>query len=360
MGMEDDQHRHPRDIHSYPADIPSPYASRKDEKDLLREVDQKFKDRGKLAKPHLIPSPYASRKDEEDLLREVDQKFKDRGKLAKPHLSSQSKRRSKSQLRPGSGHTPLSKWANPAFSSHGTSEGWKSEKTGAEDIDVVEVTTAKDSPKYCFTKSPNIGPEYVRKDGTGLYPVPQFSFKDPVVEKSTLTKMHADRPQPGSYELTGGFFAKEPKGPRRQPSAEQTQECSSDKDDKYCPHFHPLIVNKLTLGRPKPNVFAFQETSPPPGDDKPVFNKPFDFTFAGGVDAQPFGPFTSSDEEKKYYPYFHLLTVNKLTIGRPNPNVFAFQDPSPAPEDEKTATPTRQEFLEELLKQVSASLEPMY
>jgi len=55
--------------------------------------------------PTDIPSPYTSRKDEEDLLREIVQIFKERGKSAKPHLSSQSKRRSKSQLRPGSGHT---------------------------------------------------------------------------------------------------------------------------------------------------------------------------------------------------------------------------------------------------------------
>jgi len=201
--------------------------------------------------PADIPSPYASRKDEEDLLREVDQKFKERGKSAKPHLSSQSKRRSKSQLKPGSGGTPPSKWANPAFSSHGIPEDWKQEKTGAEDIDVVEATpTAKDSPKDYFTRSPNIGPEYVRKDGTGVYPAPQFSFKDPVTEKSTPTKTHADRPQPtmpGSYGPAGGspgLSTKEPKSPRRQPSAEQAQESSSDKENKYCPYFHPLTVKK--------------------------------------------------------------------------------------------------------------------
>jgi len=79
-----------------------------------------------------------------------------------------------------------------------------------------------------------------------------------------------DRPQPGSYGPTSGLFAKEPKSPCRQPSAEQAKECSSDKDDKYCPYFHPLIVDKLKLGRLKPNVFVFQGTSPTPGDDKPM------------------------------------------------------------------------------------------
>jgi hypothetical protein len=154
------------------------------------------------------------------------------------------------------------------------------------------------------------------------------------------------------------LFAKEPKSPRRQPSAEQTKECSSDKDDKYCPYFHPLIVDKLKLGRLKPNVFVFQGTSPTPGDDKPMLNIPFDFAFAGGVGAQPFGSFTFSDEENKYYPYFHPLTVNKLTIGRPKPNVFASQETSPTPGDEKAAAAKRLDLLEELLNRMSFSLEP--
>ncbi|KAF8253858.1 hypothetical protein K440DRAFT_657012 [Wilcoxina mikolae CBS 423.85] len=230
------------------------------------------------------PSPYTSRNVDDDLLREAEQqvKEKERMKAGKPHLSSQSKRRSKSTLRPN--HTPPKQWATP-FHTPGIPEEWKHEKTGAEDIDVVEATpTARDSPKDYFTKHPNTGPEYIRKDGTGVYPAPSFPLKDPVTEKPTPTKTHADRPQPtmpASYGPAGGspgLSAKKPKSPRRQPSAQQTQECSSDKENKPKP----------------PNVFAYQESSPTPGNEKPVFSKPPDFSFAG-ANARAFGSFTSNN-----------------------------------------------------------------
>lgn len=138
----------------------------------------------------------------------------------------------------------------------------------------------------------------------------------------------------------------------------------------------PYCKKKLTLRRPKPNVFAFQEKSPTPGDDKPVFSKPFDFAFDGGVGARPFGSFTSNNSPEPQCEKSASSGSGAFLRPRSQPTQTqpSFVPPPSAPpnmqQQQKAAatkinskskgenTKSRQELLEDLLKQVSSSLEP--
>jgi len=164
--------------------------------------------------PTTMPSFYA-RRDDDELLREAEERVKERGKSAGgPRLNTHSRKTSRSSMRPKTEPMP-SKWGkgHHVYESHGIPENWKHETTHDEDIDVVEATpTDTDAGKHdstgtdYFQKSaPKTGPEYVREGGTGVYPAPPlFTFNmQPVREKTPAQEQRPERPRsamPGSFQ----------------------------------------------------------------------------------------------------------------------------------------------------------------
>ncbi|KAI5848890.1 hypothetical protein BZA05DRAFT_89640 [Tricharina praecox] len=266
-----------------------------------------------------MPSPYTSRRDDEELLREAEERVKERGKTSGggPHLNSHSRKTSRSSMRPKAEPTP-SKWAKShhTYGSHGIPEDWKHETTHHEDIDVVEATpTDNDAGKHdgpstdYFNKfAPQTGPEYVRKDGTGVYPAPPlFNFnkpparektpareKPPAREKTPAQESRPERPRsamPGSFQTR----SETPTPPTRKSrssgggSADRSHEAS--RHDKQ-PEEEPKEEQQK---QPPINVFSFEETAAPsPKKEKPAVPA-YDFVFS----PRPFDTFTSNSPEPK-------------------------------------------------------------
>jgi hypothetical protein len=277
------------------------------------------------------PSPYSSRKAEEDLLREADEKMRERGKAPKPqpHLGTQSRRTSRASMNPKPDGANWSK-NHPLYETHGKPENWKSDKSylQEDDIEVVEATptTAEEPSKpnggaqtdYFTETAPQTGPEYVRKDGTGVYPVPPslFNFKAPVREKTPPAK--TGYTMPGSYNMGGSWPAKAQKesslsaeqdhgsGEETEPdegNVEEAKKATGKSQDSYGPSgpppvrpFSPPAKTDAPSGsKPSVNVFTFEEkpATPAKEDRKTPFSNKFDFAFA----SQPVNNFSSESPE---------------------------------------------------------------
>ncbi|KAA8914525.1 hypothetical protein FN846DRAFT_563894 [Sphaerosporella brunnea] len=240
---------------------------------------------------------YASRKDDDDLLREADEQMRERSRVpprSQPHLGSHSRRTSRSSMKPKPEATTWPK-NHRIYEHYDNPENWKNDKSHLDDVEVVEVTPSDVDPDkpgsgpndYFTETAPQTGPEYVRKDGTGVYPAPPFlNVKIPAQEKASPAKPVFTGP--GSYAMGGGSPPS-----RDKPEKADSPPPSSKKEEAA----KPATSEPKDSSKPDVNVFAFEERAPTPAKEetKTPFGKPFDFSFA----SRPVSAFSSNSPESR-------------------------------------------------------------
>lgn len=214
----------------------------------------------------------ASQKEDDDLLKEVDERVK-RSKSAKPNGFNYSNQHTPKPFAPTK---PAPVWPkeHPLNAQYEKPEQWKYDRSHVE-VEVVDVAPTPnfdnndDSPRVDYF---NVTPaSYVREDGTGVYPVPHFSSKSPVKERTSHNRQNADKAHDSRSSSR-----KSRDTPSHQMSAKKDSDKNSDQKENR---------------KPPNDVFTSQETKRSPKRGSP-FAKPAEFCFTG---SRPFGSFTSNN-----------------------------------------------------------------